>query len=98
MRDDSQRIARVTPQAGWHGREEQTNGGVRRTGALFRWMIAPRPGDMGEGRSECKEREKRRRRVKNGREIGDRSGGRGKQRSITRLEQVGNEHRIRVEH
>ena len=26
-----------------------------------RWMIAPRPGDMGGGRSGCKERGKRRR-------------------------------------
>ena len=43
------------------------------------WTVTLRPGEMGGGgRRGYKERDKRRRRVKNGGAIGDRSGERGK--------------------
>ena len=55
------------------GRESQTSGGGRRLGAPSRWMVAPCPGELG-GITECKEREKQCRRVKNGEETVVRSG------------------------
>ena len=33
----------------WHGREAHTSGGGRQAGALFRWAVAPRPGQPGGG-------------------------------------------------
>ena len=45
------------------GRKYQTISGGRRVGAPSRWMVAPRPGDLG-GVGRCKDRAKRHRRVK----------------------------------
>ena len=57
-------------------REVQTSGGGRRVGALPRWMVSPCPGELGR-RSGCKERSKRRLRLKYGVAIGVRSRGLG---------------------
>ena len=71
------------------GREAQASGGHRRVGALYRCMVATRPGELG-GRSRCHERAKRRRRVVNGGAIVVRSQG-AKQEIQKRLKQVGRE-------
>ena len=58
-----------------NGREAQTSGDGQRAGAPYRWKVAPRRGKRGGGRSGCKERENRRRRVKDGGRYGIGTGG-----------------------
>ena len=50
-------------------REDQTSGGRRQVGAPSRWMVTLHPVELGR-RSGCKERAKRRQRVKYGGAIG----------------------------
>ena len=40
--------------AALHGREAQTSGSSRQAGAPSRWMVAPRPGEIGEGETGAK--------------------------------------------
>ena len=63
MREGRHRITQGTPWAAQKGNKMQTSGGGRQAGALSRWTVAPRLGEMG-GRSGCKEIEKRLQRVK----------------------------------
>ena len=40
--------------AACNGKEVQTSGGGRRTGALLRWRLAPQPGKRGGGEAVAK--------------------------------------------
>ena len=56
-REASNRIVQGNPHDGRHVREAQTSGGGQLSGALYRWIVAPLPGEIGGEKWLKKERQ-----------------------------------------